>query len=386
MKILIVAENIGGNAPGIVFEKLIYGLSKHHEIVVITQYYDPSIFPESNNIKLSQVKNIHVDSRIKKLFISVLGIDPVDLYWAYKVNKYIKTFKSCSHDLIFSFVSFGHYAALIAGENMSITIGCKHISYLVDAIPAPIGWLKNGFYYRGLRSMMRRYLTRLDAIFSSNHYMLKYQMNMVDFKINMLTGIIHNPNMGSFAKYSRAVNEANVFVYTGGVYGPRKPDFVIDGFIKLLSIYPDSKLIFVGTEISSYALTSVNEQDKSKIEIHPFTTDLTYYYSIATALIDIDSVLKDDVFLSSKIVNYISINRIIISETGLNSPSRHIFKGIESIIQCNHDSDDIYKAMMKSIELKNTISYDDRREVQKQFGIEEVVNNLNIELEKIIAV
>lgn len=386
MKILILAENIGGTAPGIVFEKLIYGLAKHHEIDVITQLYDPNILQVINNIKLSKVNNIHVNPRIKKILISFLGIDPIDLYWSYKVNKYIKIYNICSYDLIFSFVSSGHYAALIAGVNSSIIIGCKHISYLVDAIPAPIGWLKNGFYYRGIKSMMRRYLARLDAMFSSNQYMLKYQLDMFNLKKNMITGVINNPNMGSFSKYSNTENEANVFVYTGGIYGPRKPAFVIDAFIKLLSIYPESKLIFVGTVLPRDVFYSINDQDKSKIEIHPFTSDLSYYYSIATALIDIDCILEDDVFISSKIVNYININRIIISETGINSPSRNIFKGIDSILQCNHDSDEIYEAMKKSIELKNTISYDDRKKVQKHFGLEEVVKNLNIELEKIITI
>jgi hypothetical protein len=43
MRILIITMNVGRTAPGIVFERLIYGLSSLHQIDVLTADYDPSI-------------------------------------------------------------------------------------------------------------------------------------------------------------------------------------------------------------------------------------------------------------------------------------------------------------------------------------------------------
>jgi glycosyltransferase involved in cell wall biosynthesis len=201
----------------------------------------------------------------------------------------------------------------------------------------------------------------------------------------MLTDIFHNPHIGSFVEYPVNRSDINVFIYTGAIYGLRKSHYVINAFIKLLSIQPDSKLIFVGHGLPIETLSLINDKEKSKIETHPFTKDLTPYYIAATALIDIDSDLEDDVFISSKIVNYININRIIILETGHHSPSRQIFSGLNSVLQCYHDSDEIFEAMKKAIQLKHIISYNDRNEVRKLFQIEEVTQKINIVLNKIIS-
>ena len=127
-------------------------------------------------------------------------------------------------------------------------------------------------------------------------------------------------------------------------------------------------------------MKSITTKARSAIEIHPFTRDLDPFYKNATALIDIDADLENDVFLSSKIVNYLNINRIIISETGLNSPSRHLFKEISSIIHCDHNSDELYEAMIKSNLIRSNISYEDRLAAIEIFSVEK-----NIEkFEKIV--
>jgi glycosyltransferase involved in cell wall biosynthesis len=386
MKILILTMNVGRTAPGKVFERLILGLSKYHEVEVVTGDFDPDISWVDSTVRFYQISNIKIHPRIEKLFISYLSFNPFDFYWTHQVVNHIKTRESNNYDIVFSFVSFGHYAGLVAGLKLSKICKCKHIAYIVDAIPAPIEWLNSNFYYNGLKKMMCRYMSQLDAVFSSNKQMLDYQTAMLDNN-SITTGVIYNPGMELFTEYPVTNCDDNVFVFTGGIYGPRKPDFVINAFVKLLAIHPNSKLIFVGTPQSEKALSlpiaRIDYRDRSKIEIHPFTKDLTQYYTMATALIDIDSYLDNDIFVSSKMTNYINVNRIIISETGVNSPSRQIFKGIDSILQCGHDSDEIFQAMLKVVQLQNKISYGDRLKVQKSFSLNEVIKNLNVSLNNI---
>ena len=55
MRILIVTSNVGRTAPGIVFERLIHGLSIHNEIDILTPDFDPSI-------NLDKINNKYISS------------------------------------------------------------------------------------------------------------------------------------------------------------------------------------------------------------------------------------------------------------------------------------------------------------------------------------
>lgn len=389
MKLLILTMNVGWNAPGIIFERLIYGLSKCHEIDVVTSVLDPNMSWQDSSVRFYKIEKQKVHPLLQKYLVSFFHLDPFDFLWAYKVKKKIKEINTTGgYDLVLSFVSSSHCGSLIAGEKISKALGCKHAAHLIDAIPAPVGWLQYDAYYKGLKKMITRYLSRVDGLFPSNPKMLEYQVKVADIKSNVVTSVIYSPSLVECVEYPPAEEKSNVFLYTGGIYTVRKPDFVIRGFEKLLSVYPDSRLIFVGTRIFSdtqAVLDSISPGARAKIEFHPFAKDLSGYYSMAAALLDIDAVLENDVFLSSKMSNYITVNRIIISETGHNSPSRMVFKGIDSIIQCYHDSDEIFEAMKKAILMKQTVSFEDRKEVRRLFELSEVVKSLNCAMSRLVS-
>lgn len=383
MKILIITANVGRTAPGIVFERIIYGLSSFHEIDLLTSDYEPSVdLSKLSNIIISNKYSIH--PRINKLFLSFLCVNPIDCFWAWKSIKKIKKDNISQYDLVFSFLSFQHYAAMIAGNYVCKKHNKKLAIYSVDAIPAPIGWLNDDRYYKGIKKMIANYLGEVDAFFSSNRQMLGYQLTNFSPKKNVLTEVVFNPSYGEFKIFPINNEEIYRFVYTGGIYGVRKADYLLNAFEKLLKIYPNSKLIFVGSQLPSLSLSELEPETIKKVEIVPFTKDLSQYYKSSTALIDIDADLENDVFLSSKMTNYLMINRVIISETGINSPSRHLFKNIDSIIQCDHDADQICEAMKKTIITKYSVDFNDRIAIMKLFKLENIIGKLNKNLEDVL--
>ena len=109
------------------------------------------------------------------------------------------------------------------------------------------------------------------------------------------------------------------------------------------------------------------------IEFHDYVTDLAIYYSNATVLIDINAYFDNDVFLSSKIINYLSIYKPIISLTGHNSPSRNVFTEDDSIIHSLHNVDDIYDAMLTAI--NTNVVLERRNRYIKLFSKEYIVRN-----------
>ncbi|MGN5955382.1 hypothetical protein ACP6L2_12300 [Sphingobacterium lactis] len=373
MKILIIADNIGRTAPGIVFERLVQGLSKKNELDLLVTSFEPSLdLSLVKNIYLE--KNIELHPRISKFLIGLFAINPFDYFWSKRNSKKVL---NNDYDLILCFVSFHHYLPLVASVILKKQMGIKAAVYSVDAIPAPKGWPDNEFYRAGVYRMMKKYLPKFDGLFSSNQKMLDYQLSTFDRENKVLADVVFNPGISAQHNYVLQENEFNNFVYTGGIYGVRKVDYVFKAFEKLLLTYPKSRLIFVGSVIEPGKLDNIKPEAREKILVEPFAKDLSAYYKSATALIDIDADIENDVFLSSKITNYIMCNRIIISETGKNSPSRDLFKGIRSIVQCNHDSEELLNAMVFAIENYKIMTYEDRKEVIDSFSLESVVDSFN---------
>lgn len=371
--------NVGRTAPGIVFERLILGLSSIHKTDVLTADYDPSV--NSGQVyNILKSGKLVVNLRIHCLFMALFGVDPFDRYWVWKSIRLLKKNNLNHYDIIISFLSNHNYASIIAGEEFSRKIRSGFVIHSVDAIPAPEGWKEPLGYYRGSKRFMTRHIGKADAFFTSNQQMLDYYFSIYPVLKSKITDVLYSPSLEKFRELPSPPGGPNNFVYTGGLYGARNIKYLIEGFEKLIKEYPDSLLIFVGSYLNPDNLKMFNAGTLNKIKTYPFTKDLDKYYSCATALIDIDADFDNDIFLSSKVVNYLMINRIIISETGINSPSSYLFKDMESVIQCRHDADQLYNAMKKAIILKDQITFEDRISVCRSFSLENVIQKLNVAL------
>ena len=371
MKVLITTMSVGDTAPGFVFEKLIKGLSEIHEVDVLTPKYCPSIKISRIN-KIIQYSYKETYPRISKLLICFFNIKPYDII---KANKAANLCDS-NYDIIFSLVSFNNYTSFIAGGIVAKRLHIKHLVYSVDAIPAPIEW-SSKCLNAGTKKFISKYLSRTDGLFSSNNQMLEYQLSIFKKKKSFLSGVIYTPSIDNTTLTHNINSSTYVFLYTGSIYGLRKVGFLFEAFKKILKKYPNCILEFVGTVISEKDLSKLTPIERTKIIINPFTNNLSEYYAKAIALIDIDADFKNDIYLSSKIANYITVNRIIISETGMNSPSRKIFKNIPSIIQCDHNVEEIYNALEVAITNSPNIDFNDRKDVIELFKLNNIILKVN---------
>lgn len=373
MKVLVVVEDIGRTAPGIVFERLIRELSRRCQVDLIVSEYCPSLKLD-NVSEISIVKKKYVHPKLSFLFFSIFTLDFTDFAWCRKILKRIEN--KNKYDIVFSLIASSRMTSLIVShlfKNSSV----KRVVYSVDAIPAPKWWSGSELHYNVFLRMMKKYLSRIDLLFLSNGQMMQYMKNILSSKNNMEYEVLYTPSTEGLKYFQYVKCETYNFVYTGGIYGPRKASYLLAGFKKLLEKYPNSKLQFVGSRISNDILIQYDNDFLRCIEIIPRVDDLDPFYEKAVALIDIDADVDNDVFISSKMSNYLVVNRLIISETGRNSPSRNLFKGIDSIMQCDHDSEQLYNAMKKAIEMeKNVNVYADRNDVIRLFSVKDIVDKL----------
>ena len=376
---LIIAMDIGLSAPGIVYAKLIREMQKMCDISIICPAISKQFSEAIEVLPCKPYKRFR--NRIEKLLFKYFGKNISDQIWSRKVTlQYLKTHHIDAFDGIISFTSCYNFATLYLGRLLSKELKKKWIIYSVDAIPAPLDWNDDRQLHKHVNEQLKKTVVNADAFFSSNPIMLEYELGLFgDFNGN--TGVVLTPHDYS-ANYKKINHTGISFLYTGNIYGPRKVDALVAAFDSFSKEHPDSTLTFVGHFFANISEQHKHLVDEGKIIIHKFTEKITTYYESADVLIDIASIHPNDVFLSSKIVNYLPVSKPIIAISGENSPVRLLFDGIPTVLQCHHNPDEVLQALNNSLKFIDS-DFEDRKEIVHRFAVETVTANFIKEIESI---
>lgn len=388
-KLLVITENIGKSAPGIVFERLINEVSTRHQVdILCLQCETQHCLHNVENIYLAKIKNKailfisqpRIKNRVSKYSLKFFGNDlgtrlTASQLWR-KLSSESKNFEQ--YDAVLTMVSNQHISPLLVAEKIKRrNPGTKNITYCVDAVPAPFGWSTDYGEFIGMKKFISNRLVWIDALFSSNHKMLDYQLSVGRKSTPNLRGVAFTPSSGQRQILPQKTQDRYNFLYTGTIYGKRTAKHVLSALKIVLKRYPDTYIIFVGTKFRECDFAMLTDFERTHVEVHPHTADLNQFYVEATALLDIDADLEDDVFLSSKVINYLMLNRLIISETGKNSPAEYLFKDIASVLQCGHNSEEIAEAMCNAIQISDDVSFSDRERLISILSVQAAADSID---------
>jgi glycosyltransferase involved in cell wall biosynthesis len=378
LKILLFTSEIGGTAPGIVFERLLDGLSLHHEITVFTTKIKNRV---SDKFKLILVNRISFHPKIEWFINITLGTLIFDKVWSKRVYFSCAKFEN-DFDIIISFASGDKFVSLYAGQLFKRKFKIPWLVYTTDALPPPFGWSKDDLNNKLLHKIVNDLFVDVDSLIAANDRMLSYQLSLFPQKKIINTNYIYPPSMGVDVLNLNKVEPDNIFLYTGNIYGLRDPRSLINAFVSLLFIHGNSRLIFIGSSFPKDMLNSYSDFVKSRIEKKDYVDNLLPYYAMSTALIDLDADIENDVFISSKIFNYLGINRPIICVTNKTSLTTKLFDNMFSVKICNHSAEEICTAMRFFIDNFNSIEYSERKSKLDLVNIDFSVKQFNEMIKK----
>jgi hypothetical protein len=390
-KILVLADDFGVTAPGMVFFSFVKELASRHEIDFFTINGADELVVECGAKSLAIHKPGFFGGKTKYLLskysITFFGFD---IYSWVLARMIFRNMRKRSFDNVLILVSFNSYVSLLIGEQIYKNLSSKPTNfmvYFVDAIPAPPGWMKLDGFYKGLTKFISNRSYFIDAFFSSNKKMLDYQMSFFKKHPPKVSSVLYTPTLECGLSFPLPDTEkmGYQFLYTGGVYGRRSAKVLFEALKQMLSIRDDIYLVFVGTKFNDGDFSILEDNERAHVKVFPFVEDLSDFYKNSVALIDIDSDIDDDVFLSSKVIKYISINRFVISETANGSPARELFSNIDSIVICEHDCKQIVNAMNHVIKHYACVDCADRRELLTQFSASKMVDDFEEAMEMINA-
>ena len=374
MKILIICKDTTTTAPGIVYKKIIKALSEYANCDVVCPSFNKQLDNRVSHLPTYPYPQIRYG--LEQILYNLFGTNMMDYIWSFfELIRLYRLISNRDYNFVLSFVSTNNYAPLILGKAISSKMKITWGVYAVDAIPSPPAWTTNPKQRKKVYSFLNKYIPKAGLLFSANPSMLKYELESFPNFQGVSTVVLTPCEESLDTMVNTTHDDIITFLYTGNIYGARKVDSLLAGFKQYNQNNPKSRLIFVGN-IPSTCLSGYEDLvEKETIQTHSYTTDLTMYYSNADVLVDIGSVFSNDVFLSSKISNYLQYGKIIIAITEEGSPAREMMSGVESIIHCHHNEEEVYNAMKKAAGI---IEYpiEDRKDLINKFRPETVAKIL----------
>lgn len=376
MKVLAIYFK-SGSGISIIYERIFCQLAKTMTVDVLS---DHTPKPHLDTIVRKQYHLPYTDKMQHwyRRWLRWFGITPVSNRWSRKVAPMLDD----DYDVVIAFTASSQLTPVICGHAIAKKLGCKFAIYSVDAIPAPGGWAKPREFWSKSR-VVARHFCAADYVASSNRHMLEYQLTTFKHKPGLQTGVLLTPSPS--VEYSLPISNETLFLYTGSLYGLRNPNHLFKAFKRLLKERPEAKIIFVGTKMQMKDMSEIlTAEEQGHIEMLEHTNNLEPLFRRAKVLIDMDADRDSDPFLSSKIVTYIKTNRMIISETGRHTPSRELFAGYNTIIQCDHNEESLYQGMTKALTMAEVEQdYLERKPLVEMFSIESVSDIFRRDLEKL---
>ncbi len=380
MNLLVICNEIGDTASGKVIEILLEELfSRKIELSVICL---------KNNSKSLKQESIHevrehgLDySKLWKLNLIFSNRDSAGESWAkIAFQKASILIGKSRPDFVICIGSAYAFRTYALGRKIYKEFGIPYLLHGLDPIPSTKGWGEHFLLRWALKRHIKPYYKEASLISSTNSAMLDYQINILKVPAKTKSFVMYNPVHNIKVEDEPATNDGFNLVYLGTLYAKRNPAALIKAFEKFLNVHPHSNLQFVG-RIHNLNL-DINKQFLKYIQFIPWTDHPELYIRSAHVLVDIDADLKNDVFLSSKIIQYFNYNKLILAITPVNSPSRLLLKSCKkTMVFSENKVDNIYQQLNLLFEKQNQrVTYEERSQLKKEFTSESIINLL---LEKI---
>lgn len=212
------------------------------------------------------------------------------------------------------------------------------IMHFTDPIPAPKEWSPNPMYRSRMTKQMKEYIEYADYVSFGNERMLSYQEDILLTSLKNRAFVSPDPSKNSFIMLPESNKKSNelTLVYLGNIYGNRNPYNLFEA-LRLFS-NRSCHFIIYGSRFNG---------TPDFIEFRKRTTDVSNALKEADILVDIDGDDKTPVFISSKLKDYLSVNRPILSITPLNSPTRELLANLKTIEIANNTIEDIKNSLVR---------------------------------------
>ncbi len=319
-----------------------------------------------------------------KIVGDFIGREISYLFWELRCkNHAVKQAQYFSPDVIISRGS--PISSLKVGHDISKKLNIPHVIHFADPIPATNDWLKNKLSRKKMINSIAPIMKGAALMSFVTSEMCKYQLQTV-LKHQNYTNTFICPNpLKPAKKFGPPTNDKVVFLYLGSLTIQRNPKLVLEEFIEFSKTVDNAELHIYGnkknrTLIEKLGITS------SMIKIFGETDNIDEVLASSNILLDIDPEFDTQVFVSGKLMEYLSSDRYILALSPKFSPSFNLFGHLkESIFFCELREGYISNAFLRMYALEwNSSKFIEREGLHDKYGTRAIINKIQSELDKVV--
>jgi len=354
VKILFIAYSVGGtSSSGKVVSALLEVLvsQKNFEIILLYGQGNFDFHPEySLKIKSRHRSSLSFYEKIKLI---ACDCDQYASKWVKKGLYLLKKVESIN-DIDFAVVVGSAYA--YQGYELAYEVYKRfripyHIHGL-DPIPSVPAWGEHPLLRSALVRYIKPFYEKADSFSAISSEMVEYQRQILNVPKKKSFTLL-NPCAIDRPNDVNKIKNQNTFsiTYLGSLNKKRNPKEVISMFRKVRLKGYDIKLSFYG---DLHGLDKIDfQREKDWVSFYSYTSDLDLVLKKTDYFLDIDAKIENDVFISGKIMQYISWPKPIIIFTLFDSPTSNLLKECnESICKLYYEDDTNLKRLLSFLSKK----------------------------------
>lgn len=376
MNLLVIVYNIGGSAGGIVIEELLKELLKRNVDTKIICNKNKSLLTGGNLYEIGE-ENLGITD-IWKINLILRGRDLSGSIW---VNKGLEAFESFykefKPDIIFCIASAYGFRTFQLAYRIWRKYKIPYILHALDPIPSTPEWGENYFLRKAILRHIKPFYKNATIVSATNESMINYQLDLLKINNTKNKMVLYNPVLSKKTDEDLTIL-SNVFkiLYLGTLYEKRNPQSIINAFSHLDHINNNYKLLFVGR--TDHINIGIPDVIKAKIEFIPWTDEPGKYIYQSKLLLDIDADIKNYVFISSKLIQYLIYKKPILCISPINSPARQLLNSCKKTIFFSvNEEKSIYNNLLRIVNTNFTDSdYNERDDIIVKLKPESIIDNL----------
>lgn len=373
MKILMISYDYAGSASGIISRRVAEELvSQGQQVKVICRNIasTPDSAVEVHSVNGPLGGNAFVSriiNRLKRCRSSYF----YDALWVRSAIRYGR--KLCHEwqpDIIYCRTS--PEEACYVGTKLHNKWGAKLVQHFSDPVPAPVEYEPLSRRRTTLLKRMVKVINEADMVSYGNEAMLRYVIEQSGYDFSSKAFISPDAAESAVPHHYNFVERKDIrLTYLGNIYGSRNPQPLFEAIESL-----NANGAHIHLDIYS-PQPSKEPQCYRFVEYKGRTSNVWKAMEQSDILVDLDGDDSTPVFISSKLKDYLLLNRPILSITPNNSPSEQLLKGVDSAVVTRNSKEEIAHSLdqILSSDYKN-LTYNDRTALISLFDPKVVVADL----------
>lgn len=290
-----------------------------------------------------------------------LGVQPRHPRWLWKAVADLRGHMPCNHYLWtrratgvplrrFPDVVYGRawpYSSLVAAASLARRIDRPLWIHFSDPFPPPPKLREHPRLMRDLGAIATQALGATFTNDQQRDYQLRFLPPRPPDWAQVLNHIAPVPRR--FGPPERR----NRFVYLGSFSDTRPPDRLFAGFAIVARRDPEARLHCVGTRPEKVLPVAARMGLEGRVVIEPFVRDIAEWQAAASVLLAVDWLAGEPVYLLTKIVESLVVDRPLFLLTQPGSPGANLLRGFadSSVCVTSQDAEEVARGLLRAADL-----------------------------------